>query len=535
MPRRLRPKFSGLFHDESRPDSYWIREAGTLQLPPLDAVANIRLRGEILPADPNDPTSAGPIGLALRLNRRVVLEKPDLPTGPFVLEFAPPKTARPDDGDVLELHLQGTRSGNRRAWLGRVTGLAGFQPWRRQAKNRRLRIMAIECDGEAVFDFSNRSSPWRAEYARRFLKVGLNLAGFFRADLGIGESVRCAARSADAADLPVSLIDLRLPCKNPLGDSSFVPRLQLANPHPVNVIHVDAPAMADLDHHHGTEFRRGKYNIGYWAWELPEFPDAWIPYAGFCDEVWAPSRFAVEAIAEKVPVPVLVMPHSISFSRPEGDHRTKFGLPADRFLFLFIYDLNSYSERKNPGAVIEAFRASGLAGANAALVIKVHNVPGNEADFERLRSVAATLPGTVLITQTLTRREIYELESACNCFVSLHRSEGFGLAIAECMYLGKPVIATNWSAPAEYLDDKVGCPVKSQLVTLQRSHGPYSKGQTWAEPDRDHAAWWMRRIVEDIRLARELGAAGRDRIERQFSPTAIGARYRRRLEAIAGW
>ncbi|MES1168026.1 MAG: glycosyltransferase, partial [Oleiharenicola lentus] len=203
--------------------------------------------------------------------------------------------------------------------------------------------------------------------------------------------------------------------------------------------------------------------------------------------------------------------------------------------FLFLYDLNSYSERKNPGAVLDAFRRSGLAGRGAALVIKVHNVPRNPADFERLREAAASLPGTTLITQTLTRTEIYELQSACDCFVSLHRSEGFGLAIAECMYLGKPVISTNWSGTTDFVRDDNGCPVHYDLVTLDRTHGPYAKGQTWAAPDVDHAAWWMQQLQGDPALARKLGAAARASVERDLSPAAIGARYRRRLEAIACW
>src|SRR5581483_823735 len=108
------------------------------------------------------------------------------------------------------------------------------------------------------------------------------------------------------------------------------------------------------------------------------------------------------------------------------------------------------SARKNPRAAIEAFRQSGLAGRGAGLVIKVQNVAGNEADFSALQQSVRDLPDTSLITETLARAEIYALEAACDVFVSLHRSEGFGLAVAESMYLGKPVIATDWSATAEY-------------------------------------------------------------------------------------
>ncbi len=534
MSPRRRPKFTGLFHDDVVTDSYWMREEGVLALPSLGGIKQLSVVGELLPPSPADPTSPGELGLRLALDGREVAARATLAPGPFRFDLALPASDT-TSGHMLTLQITGVGWSNLLAWLGRLTGAGALQPWRGQSRNRRLRIARVEADGEVLFDFSNRASPWNAAFARRFLKLGLNVVGYFRADLGIGESVRCMARAAEAAGLHPALIDLKLPCKNPLSDDTFTAQLQTGNPHPVNVFHVDPPGMRDINHHHGAGFRRGKHNIGYWAWELPDWPDAWIHFADYCDEVWAPSRFAAEAIAEKVPVPVLVMPHAISFARPAGDFRRKFGLPADKFLFLFLYDLNSYSERKNPGAVLEAFRRSGLAGSGAALVIKVHNVTSNPADFERLRAAAADLPGTTLITQTLTRVEIYELESACDCFVSLHRSEGFGLAVAESMYLGKPVISTDWSGTAEYVHAGNGCPVRCTLVTLERNHGPYAKGQTWAAPDIDHAAWWMQQLASDRALGRKLGAAARAHLEEKFSPAVIGARYRRRLEAIAGW
>jgi len=533
-PRRYLPKFSGLFHDESANDSYWIRECGILSLPALTGVKSLRVTGELLPAEASDPTSQGPVGLRATLDTREVFSSSDLKCDAF--EFSIPE---PGSGGTaaheLRLEVLGVAGGNLLAWLGRLTGLDALQPWRAQRRNRRLRLKRVEADGEIVFDFGNRASPWNGAYIRRFLRTGLNVAGFFRADLGVGESARCMARAADAAGLPAALVNLRLHCKNPQGDLTFASRLQEDNPHPVNVFHLDAPGTRDIDHHHGKAFRAGKYNVGYWAWELPDFPDAWVPYSACVDEIWAPSRFTAEAIARKVPVPVLSMPHAISFERPQGDFRAKFGLPADKVLFLFLYDLNSYSERKNPAGALEAFRRSGLAGKNAALVIKVHNADANPADFARLQAVASGLPGTVLINRTMSRREVYELEQSCDCFVSLHRSEGFGLAIAESMYLGKPVISTDWSGSAEIVNADNGCPVRCSLVTLDRNHGPYAKGQIWADPDLDRAADWMRRLAADDTLRRRLGSAGRATIEAKFSPAAIGALYRQRLETIAIW
>ena len=198
---------------------------------------------------------------------------------------------------------------NALAWLGRITGLGPLQRFRRQNKNRQLRLLSIATDtGEIIYDFSQRLAPFSRDFARRHIRLGLNITGFLTADLGVGESARCMVRAADAAGIPAALVALKLHCRNRLGDPTYAGRLQEANPYPVNVIHVDPPAARDIDHHHGAGFRAGKYNIAYFAWELTEFPDAWLSSFDYFDEVWCPSDFAREAIAMKSPLPVITMP-----------------------------------------------------------------------------------------------------------------------------------------------------------------------------------------------------------------------------------
>lgn len=524
--------FEGLYFDEFAPDSVWLRDRARIQLPPLEGQRKLVLRGEYRVHPGARGLECALPGLRCRLNGRALRPAVGRHSGPFSLELDL-ATAPAFERDIVELNLSGVGLTNLFAWLGRVTGLGWWQRFRGQRKNRQLRLTALEtAEGEVIFDFSNRNAPYSAAFARRHTHLGVNIAGFLTAELGVGESARCMVRAADAAGLPASLVPLKLHCRNPLGDLSFAARLQDANPHGVNIVHLDPPASRDLDHHH-PDFRAGKYNIAYWAWELPEFPDSWVPACAYFDEIWCPSDFVREAISLKAPLPVITMPHAISFTLPSGNTRSRFGLPPDRFLFLVLYDLNSYTERKNPRAAIEAFRRSGLAGHGAALVIKVHNVQGNEADFARLQADVADLPGTVLITETLSREAVYQLEAACDCYVSLHRSEGFGLAVAECMMLGKPVICTDWSATTEFVNAANGCPVRYRLVVLDRNHGPYGKGQIWAEADPDHAADWMRRLHADAGLCAQLGASAHATIVARFSPGVIGARYRRRLEGIA--
>jgi glycosyltransferase involved in cell wall biosynthesis len=529
-------RFEALYFDEFATDSAWIRETALICLPPMADVGTVVLCGEFCAHPAARGLESGFPRLEIVADGRsrafVAAREP----GPWQARIAlDPVGAR--RGSVLELRLHGVRATNALAWLGRVTGLPPIQRFRAQNRNRQLRLSSIAADtGELIYDFSKRESPYSAAFARAHSRTGMNIVGFLTADLGIGESARCMVRAADAASIPVALVPLKLNCRNRLGDLTYADRLQETNPHGANVIHVDPPVARDIDHHHGEPFMRDKFNIGYFAWELPEFPDAWLPSLDYFDEIWCPSNFVREAIALKAPFPVLTMPHSIGFERPAAAPaalRAKFGLPADRFLFLSLFDLNSYSARKNPQAAIRAYRASGLANEGASLVIKVHNAELNPADFEALQDAVRGLPGTIILSGTFSRADVYALEAACDCFVSLHRSEGFGFAVAECMYLGKPVVSTDWSATAEFVNHDNGLPVRCSLVTLSENQGPYFKGSTWAEPDTAHAAEQMRRAMSSPSESARLGAAARRTIEERFSPAVIGARYRRRLEAIA--
>jgi glycosyltransferase involved in cell wall biosynthesis len=525
--------YSGLFFDEFDPGSAWLREQGRISLPPLGGVSRLLIKGEFRAHPDARGSERGCPGLRILVNGQLAGEI--TPANPGAWEL--PVPVPPADATTIVFELTRVGLTNTLAFLGRVTGLGPWQRFRAQNRNRQLRLTGIATEsGETIFDFSIRHSPYSPAYARRHARLGLNIAGFLTADLGIGESARCMVRAADAAGIATALVPLKLNCKNRLGDQTYAARLRNDNPHDVNVVHVDPPASRDLDHHHGPGFRAGKYNIGYFAWELPEYPDGWVSAFDYFDEIWCPSDFTTAAIAMKSPLPVLTMPHAIDFVRPTtplAQLRARFGLPTEKFLFLTLFDLNSYAARKNPAAVVEAFRRAALPSGQSALVIKVQNVAGNEREFTALQAKLRDLPGTVLLTETLPRADVYALEAACDCFVSLHRSEGFGLAIAESMLLEKPVISTDWSAPAEFVDDNNGCPVRANITQLTENHGPYAKGSTWAEPDVDHAAEWMRRLFADRTLGPRLGVAARETIQQRFSPAVIGARYRQRLENIA--
>lgn len=526
------------FRDEVEPHTAWLRDVARIELPAGFPASNVFFNGHLLPPAAVHPFVDRPVGFRLRINDEQVAEFRDLPPGNFNCGVDAP-FALPDRSTRIEVELIGVGWTNFLAWAARqVSWVPMPAHWkravnrhRRQALNRRLRFSQLVCDDEVILDFK-RHPALKPLLRTRIIPTGVNLIGWFRAALGIGESVRCMAKACDAAGLPAALIEMRLHCLNPHGDDTYAARLQPEPAHAINIFHLDPPVAESLDHHHGPALRANRYNIAYWAWELPEFPDAWVRQCAYFDEIWCPSEFVRQAIAAKVDLPVQAMPHAIDFPLPPADGRKRFGLSESRRLFLFAYDLNSYQERKNPLAVIAAYRRAFPDEQDVALVIKTQNPVRNAAAYQELQAAVAGLRQVTLITETLDRADVYRLEQACDVFVSLHRAEGFGLAVAECMFLGKPVIATNWSATAEFLNESNGAPVRCQLTKLRETHGPYQAGQTWAEPDIDHAAEWMRRLQQDPALAARLGQAARATILARFAPAVVGGLYRRRLAAV---
>jgi glycosyltransferase involved in cell wall biosynthesis len=396
-----------------------------------------------------------------------------------------------------------------------------------------VRISRIAVGGQVFMDFASPGNPFVGPERVRGEASGINILGYVHAELGIGESARLCAAAATSADLPISLVDFEGGCSSRTGDERWSEHVASDNPYPVNVIHVNADQLPVAYSHFGRDFFRDRYNIGVWHWELPSFPDEWVPSFSLLHEIWAPTRFILESVGEKSPIPVVLMPHAICFDRPTDASRVHFGLPADDFLFLTMYDMHSFQPRKNPEAVVEAFRLAFPDPTGVGLVVKVMNAELCPAEFGELKQRLSHAAGFHLIDETLSRQDVYRLESVCDSFVSLHRSEGFGLGLAESMYLGKPVIGTAWSGNADFMSEENSCPVQYSLCQIEEDVGPYKKGQYWAEADREHAADFMRRLVSDSAFRTRIAAAGLHTIETQHSPEVIGQRYRRRLEIVS--
>jgi len=225
-----------------------------------------------------------------------------------------------------------------------------------------------------------------------------------------------------------------------------------------------------------------------------------------------------------MPVPV-VLPDVVMRSRDN------FGIPSGPVVFLYIFDVSSQTERKNPLAAIRAFRRAALRHDAAVLVLKFSNPEYDRPGMRRLHEESGGL-NVVMLDGYLDRPELCALMSLSDCYLSPHRAEGFGLTLLEMMRLGKPVIGTAYSGNMDFMTPENSYLLDHKLVTLTRDYGPYARGAVWAEPDIDQAAQLIRTVVEHPEEAAARGVRARADVQRDYDPARCGWLMRDRLEAI---
>jgi len=265
------------------------------------------------------------------------------------------------------------------------------------------------------------------------------------------------------------------------------------------------------------------------------------------DEIWAPSRYVQQVMAEKASVPVLHMPLAVDFKIPSrhvsSGNLTKpsrlrdFGLPESPTTFLFTFDFSSRLERKNPLAVVSAFRRAFPENrTDVALVLKtktIDTVAEQVAACKQVAEAIATDARIRLINETWSQEKVLALIRCADVYVSLHRAEGFGLGMAEAMKMGKPVIATDYSGNTDFTLPDTACLVGFELIeVLPGEHFDLEGDSVWADPNLDEAAEHMRFLATDRSAAAEIGERGRRFIAEQHSAGVVGSRYRLRLERI---
>ena len=350
--------------------------------------------------------------------------------------------------------------------------------------------------------------------ARNF-KSGLNVVGYFSSELGMGELGRIVIRAVERSGIPFSTLTST---RNDSRKSHQHEDRHSELGRQINIFVLNADQMVNWKEL--PEFReiRDFPTVGVWAWELEDFPDEFSQVFDSLQEVWTVSEFARKAIQQQTKKPVHVLPMPISRIDPLdiADIKPFSEITRENPYFLAIFDFQSSMDRKNPLATIEAFKLAFTKDENVKLIIKTINGSLWPKQKELLSRSTLGYGNIHVIDQYLARSEVLSLIKNAIAYVSLHRSEGYGLTLAESMALGTPVIATGYSGNLDFMEETNSLMVDYDLIDVSDSSGAYRVESRWANPKIQSAAGHMRSIFDDPVLAGNLGLAAKSAVKDKF-------------------
>lgn len=346
---------------------------------------------------------------------------------------------------------------------------------------------------------------------RSGFKTGrVHLSGFFNQGFGIG-------RAGDLTHLGLNSLGIKHQTHglSPKPD----PNCDDFDGGGVWIIHANAPEAIMALIKTPKTFWENKKRIAYWAWETPIMPEFWAYCAQYFHEIWFPSHYCLNAASATISKqrrykPILrLVPHPVGLWRAETYRR-----PNDiDFKVLSLFDLDSSSARKNPELAVKAYlQAFDKPQSGTSLTIKISGVQGSSKALSALNSLIHNRPDISLRRDKIPETQMREFLASHDALLSLHRSEGFGLSLAEAMDLGLSVIATEGSGPEDYLNAETGFVIPASTIPIRDPLGPYAfyRDQTWHEADLNHAVVILKSLSLSLDLRQSKTAAAQKMIDR---------------------
>lgn len=376
---------------------------------------------------------------------------------------------------------------------------------------------------------SNGAAPAPAPKPPARPEPGINLVGYLSSERGVGEAARQIFSALRAGNVPATTIDS--PAEPDEISRALGGLPDEDHPYDLNLICVNADMLPVVATALGGRFFEGRHSIGLWFWEVSHFPEQWRGAFEYVDEVWVASEHVAEALRPLSSRPVHTMRLPVAPAPPDRLSRAELGMP-EGFCFLFLFDYRSVFRRKNPLGIVKAFCDAFEPGSGPSLVIK--SVCGDEFPAERQALAAAVRdrPEIHLIEETIAPGAKNAMIAGCDCYVSLHRSEGLGLTMAEAMYFERPVIATAYSGNLDFMTAGNSYLVPHTMVKIGADAAPYPPDKEWAEPDLETASALMRQVFEDPGAAAVRGRRAASDIRRTHSPRAACEAIEARVDQV---
>ncbi|GAA5100081.1 glycosyltransferase [Chryseobacterium ginsengisoli] len=354
-------------------------------------------------------------------------------------------------------------------------------------------------------------------------KLGVNVFGFIGGEFGLGEAVRLIIKALNKAEVPVSLINYDIKTNHRHEDDTFKDYSNDAI-HPINLVLLGPSEGKKILAHYPEHFFKNKYNIFYLNWESEYIPKEYVDNLNFYDEIWVPAQYCKDILANYCDIPVNVIPYPIEIDVDDKkDEEAESFYDKNSFNFFFMFDYNSTLERKNTLNLINAFeKAFGKNDKSVSLTIKTSKSTRFVKERELLESYVSGFQNIKIVEKIYDKQTLYKIIRGCDAYVSLHRSEGFGLTMAEAMFFGKPVIATNYSGNLEFMNDENSFLVDFKKAKIGSSIINYDSNTVWSEPNVDHAAELMRLVKENSEIIKNKALKGQETILTDFSVKKIG-------------
>jgi Glycosyl transferases group 1 len=362
------------------------------------------------------------------------------------------------------------------------------------------------------------------------LPSGVNHFGIHGSPSGLGNAADGYSEALTTAGIPLNRIETPDWSDPTLSGAVDV---SAAASYRINLIHQNYDVMPRWGARYGDSALPGRYNIGLWVWELQSAYAQAHASSRPLHEIWVPSRYVAHALSNVSDVPVFCIPYVVEPKTCQSSFgRSHFGIAGAEFVFLYTFDLSSGFARKNPLALLYAFRMAFKGDKSVLLVLKYTRAERDPAAALILENAAAACPNVRTIARTMPDDENQNLLLSADCFVSPHRSEGFGLNIATALFHEKPVITTGYSGNLDFSSHETAELIDYSLVPVGPGNDPYDPHYVWADPDVHHLAELLERVRSNPERVRRKAENGRRQLVAQNSRHAIGALVRERLHRV---